>query len=50
MSGQDKTNPKNWTKEEKDRVVGAFQWLLKEDKKQNPNLYKKRKKTIKVKK
>ena len=26
--------------EEKSRLVGAFVWLLKEDKKQNPELYK----------
>ncbi len=29
--------------EEKDRVVGFFAWLLKEDKKQNPHLYQKNK-------
>lgn len=27
------------TIEEKDRLVGAFVWLIKEDKKQNPALY-----------
>ncbi len=37
----DKKNPKNWTPEERGRVVKVFEWLLKEDKKQNPHLYKK---------
>jgi hypothetical protein len=40
MRKEDKKNPKNWTKEETDRVVGVFQWLLEQDKKQNPDLYK----------
>jgi len=40
MNKEDKRNPKNWTKEETDRVVGVFQWLLEQDKKQNPDRYK----------
>lgn len=28
-----------WTPEEKERVVAVFEWLLKEDKKQNPENY-----------
>ncbi len=39
MNQEDKGNPKNWTKEESDRVVAVFQWLLDEDRKQNPHLY-----------
>lgn len=31
---------KDLSLEEKSRLVGAFVWLLKEDKKQNPELYK----------
>jgi hypothetical protein len=30
--------------EEKNRLVGAFAWLIKQDKKQNPELYKLKKK------
>lgn len=41
MNQEDKRNPKNWTKEETDRVVAVFQWLLEQDKKQNPDRYKK---------
>jgi len=41
MNKDDKKNPKNWTEEERDRVVGFFSLLLKMDKKQNPDLYKK---------
>ena len=41
MNQEDKRNPKNWTKEEADRVVAVFQWLLDQDRKQNPDLYKK---------
>lgn len=33
------------TYEERQRIVGAFLWLLKEDKKQNPELYKPKKKS-----
>lgn len=39
MNTEDKKNSKNWTKEETDRVVAVFQWLLDQDKKQNPHLY-----------
>ena len=39
MNKEDKRNPKNWTKEERDRVVAVFQWLLDQDRKQNPHLY-----------
>lgn len=39
MSQKDKRDPKNWTEEERDRVVGFFQLLLKIDKRQNPDLY-----------
>lgn len=31
----------DWTYEERERVVNVFAWLLKEDNKQNPHLYKK---------
>ncbi len=40
MNEQDKRNPDNWTQEERDRVVAVFQWLLDQDKKQNPDNYK----------
>jgi hypothetical protein len=40
MNTEDKRNPKNWNKEEVDNVVRVFQWLLEQDKKQNPELYK----------
>lgn len=30
-----------WTKEERDRIVGFFDLLIKVDKRQNPHLYKK---------
>ncbi len=42
MNQEDKRNPKNWTKEENDRVVAGFQWLLDQDRKQNPHLYTKK--------
>jgi hypothetical protein len=42
MKQEDKRNPKNWTKEESDRVVAVFQWLLDQDRKQNPHLYTKK--------
>lgn len=42
MNQEDKKNPDNWNKEELNRVVGVFAWLLKEDKKQNPHLYTKK--------
>ncbi len=37
MNQEDKRNPKNWTKEETNRVVAVFQWLLEQDRKQNPD-------------
>lgn len=40
MNQEDKKNPKNWTEEETDRVVAVFQWLLEQDRKQNPDRYK----------
>ncbi len=42
MNQEDKKNPNNWTQEERDRVVGVFQWLLDQDRKQNPHLYTKK--------
>ena len=42
MNQEDKRNPKKLTKEESDRVVAVFQWLLDQDKKQNPHLYTKK--------
>ena len=41
MNKEDKRNPDNWTKEELDRVVKVFEWLIKEDRKQNPHRYEK---------
>lgn len=32
-----------WTDEETQNVVNVFTWLLKEDRKQNPHLYKNKK-------
>lgn len=46
MNQEDKRNPKNWTQEETDRVVAVFQWLLDQDRKQNPDRYKLPKGTI----
>ncbi len=40
MNTKDKQNPKHWTQEERDRIVGLFDLLLKMDKKQNPESYK----------
>lgn len=40
MNQKDKKNPINWTEEERDRVVGLFDLLIKMDKEQNPDLYK----------
>lgn len=37
----DRKNTSHWTDEERNRIVNVFAWLLKEDKKQNPDLYKK---------
>lgn len=31
-----------WTTEERDRIVAVFEWLLKEDRKQNPENYQKK--------
>lgn len=36
-----KKNNNDWTTEERERVVSVFEWLLKEDKKQNPENYEK---------
>lgn len=33
---------KNLSKEEQDRLVGAFAWLIKENRKQNPHRYEKK--------
>ena len=43
MNTKNKKNPDNWTQEERDRVVGLFDLLLKMDKKQNPDKYKNKK-------
>ncbi len=40
MNNINKKDPKNWTKEERDRLVEVFQILIEMDKKQNPYLYK----------
>ena len=40
MNQEDKRNLKNWSQEEKDNFIAVFQWLLEQDKKQNPDLYK----------
>lgn len=40
MNQEDKKNPNNWTTEERDRIVGFFDLLIKMDKEQNPDLYK----------
>ena len=40
MNQEDKKNPNNWTEEERDRVAGLFDLLIKMDKKQNPDPYK----------
>lgn len=39
MDNLDKQDPKNWTQEERGRIVGAFELLFQMDKKQNPNRY-----------
>jgi len=41
MNQEDKKNSKNWTQEDWDKVVAVFAWLLEQDKKQNPDRYKK---------
>jgi hypothetical protein len=38
-------NPIEWTEEEKQNVVNVFSWLLEQDKKQSPHLYKNKKST-----
>ena len=40
MNQEDKKNPANLTEEERDRVVGLFDLLIKMDKEQNSDLYK----------
>lgn len=41
MSGRNKkVNLSDLSQEEKDRLVGTFKWLIDQDKKQNPDLYK----------
>jgi hypothetical protein len=40
----DLRKPKVWTEEERQNVVNVFSWLLKEDRKQNPENYNKPKK------
>lgn len=40
MDQEDKKSLNSWTEEERDRIVGFFQLLLKIDKRQNPDLYK----------
>jgi hypothetical protein len=42
MNNKGKRKPNNWTKEETDNIVNAFKWLIEQDKKQNPDLYKNR--------
>ena len=37
----DSKNINDWTSEQRERLVNVFTWLLKEDRKQNPDLYKK---------
>ncbi len=41
MNKEDKKDPNNWSKEERDRIVGLFDLLIKIDKRQNPDRYKK---------
>lgn len=43
MNQVNNKNPKEWSKEERERVVSVFEWLLKEDEKQNPDRYKTKK-------
>jgi len=45
MNGKRKKNIKikNLSPEERQRLVGAFAWLLEQDKKQNPEFYKNKK-------
>ena len=39
MNPEDRKQSNNWTEEERDRIVGFFDLLIKMDKKQNPDLY-----------
>ena len=48
MNTEDKRKPENWTLQERERVVKVFEWLLKEDKKQNPHLYKKSRRSSRI--
>lgn len=48
MNTQAKRKPEEWTPEERDAVVKVFEWLIEEDKKQNPHLYKKRKRSSRI--
>ncbi len=41
-----KNNTIAWTDEERSRIVGFFDLLLKMDRKQNPHLYEQKEKTI----
>lgn len=40
MVNEDKQSSTHWTVEERDRIVGLFDLLLKMDKAQNPDSYK----------
>ena len=48
MNTQAKRKPEEWTPEERGTVVKVFEWLIEEDKKQNPDLYKKRERSSRV--
>ena len=39
MKIKNKRHTNKYNKEEMGRIVGVFEWLIKEDKKQNPGLY-----------
>ena len=39
MNTEDTKNINNWTPEESERIVKVFEWLLKEDERQNSRLY-----------
>lgn len=41
MASDNDTRMSDWTPEERERFVSVFEWLLKEDKKQNPEKYRK---------
>ena len=40
LTGHNVKNRLSLSTEERQRLVGAFAWLIQEDKKQNPELYK----------